>query len=66
MERMGGTWPTGEGKLAGDLARSLDLLSNSNAIYSTTPTSRRIWSIENKRFQWMKRILHLEPEETAS
>jgi hypothetical protein len=37
-----------------------------SAIYSTTPTSRRIWSIENKRFQWMKRILHLEPEETAS
>ncbi|KAL7648992.1 hypothetical protein ACMYSQ_012609 [Aspergillus niger] len=37
-----------------------------SAIYSTTPTSRRIWSIENKRFQWMKKILHHEPEETAS
>lgn len=37
-----------------------------SAIYSTTPTSRRIWSIENKRFQWMKKILHYEPQEMVS
>ncbi|KAJ5263153.1 hypothetical protein N7478_010758 [Penicillium angulare] len=37
-----------------------------SAIYSTTPTSRRIWSIDNKRFQWMKRILHLEPAEIVA
>lgn len=30
-----------------------------SAIYSTTPTSRRIWSVENKRYRWMKKILHL-------
>lgn len=37
-----------------------------SAVYSTTPTSRRIWSIDNKRFRWMKKILHLEPEETVA
>jgi hypothetical protein len=34
-----------------------------SAVYSTTPTSRRIWSVENSRFKWMKRILLHEPQE---
>lgn len=33
-----------------------------SAIYSTTPRSRRIWSVENTRFKWMKRILLLDPQ----
>ncbi|PYH90012.1 hypothetical protein BO71DRAFT_92848 [Aspergillus ellipticus CBS 707.79] len=37
-----------------------------SAVYSTTPISRRIWSIDNKRFRWMKKILYLEPEETVA
>ncbi|KZN87657.1 hypothetical protein EN45_062180 [Penicillium chrysogenum] len=34
-----------------------------SAIYSTTPTSRRIWNVDNSRFKWMKRILLLEAHE---
>lgn len=34
-----------------------------SAIYSTTPTSRRIWNVDNSRFKWMKRILLLEAQE---
>ncbi|KAJ5532386.1 hypothetical protein N7513_001998 [Penicillium frequentans] len=51
------------------IERALPKISSSlcySAIYSTTSTSRRVWSIDNKRFQWMKRILHLEPAETVA
>lgn len=50
-------WDTAIGRAPEELATNLCY----SAIYSTTPTSRRIWSIENPRYKWMKRILVHEP-----
>jgi hypothetical protein len=32
-----------------------------SSIYSTTPSTRWIWSVDNPRFRWMKRILDMDP-----
>lgn len=52
-------WDTAIGRAPKEVTTSLCY----SVIYSTTPTSRRIWSIENPRFKWMKRILLYEPQE---
>ncbi|KAJ5413632.1 hypothetical protein N7509_000259 [Penicillium cosmopolitanum] len=52
-------WDTAIGQASEEMTTNLCC----SAIYSTTPTSRRIWSIENPRYKWMKRILIHEPHE---
>jgi hypothetical protein len=32
-----------------------------SSIYSTTPSTRWIWSVDNPRFRWMKKILDMDP-----
>lgn len=51
-------WDTAIGQAPEEVTSSLCY----SAIYSTTPTSRRIWNVENPRYKWMKRILLYEPQ----
>lgn len=37
-----------------------------SSVYSTTPSTRWIWSVENPRFHWMKKILNLNVSQTET
>jgi hypothetical protein len=54
-------WDTAISRAPKDVIESL----GHRFIYSTTPSKRFIWSVNNPRFRWMKKICDLEPHSSV-